>query len=162
MAAAKSGAAKVGSGIPGFGDSEGAERRNFKKLSGEFKVEIVECTESPNKKNPHNTNVRLRTTILGGPEQDDGTDYEGKEVSWFLNVDPELVNDNGKKFTVDQYKSIYLAAGVKTTGNVPEPKKLAGKEIAIQAWESKPDDKGTTYQRWAAVSLSDSKTFAED
>jgi len=159
---AKTASTRVGSGIPGFGDSEGAERRNFKKLDGEFKVEIIECLESPNKKNPKNTNVRLRTTILGGPEQADGSDMEGKEVSWFLNVDPDLVNDNGKRFTVDQYKSVYLAAGVKTTGNQPEPKKLAGKTIAIQAWESKPDEKGTTYQRWAAVSLAESKTFAED
>ena len=160
MAKSAGGATRVGSGIPGWDASEGAKSRSFRKWIGEFKAEIKEVIESPGKKKG-TTNVRIVTTLLGGPEQSDGTDPEGQEVSWFINVDPELTNDNGDRFTVDAYKQVYLAAGVKTP-NGPEPKKLAGKTVAIQGWESKPDEKGTTYQRFVFVSLAASKTFAEE
>lgn len=151
---------RVESGIPGWDDSQGAKSRAFRKWTGEFKAEIKEVTESPGKR-PGTTNVRILTTLLDGPEQSDGTSPEGQEVSWFINVDPELVNDNGDHFSVDAYKQVYIAAGVKTP-NGPEPKKLAGKEVAIQGWESKPDEKGNTYQRFVFVALKDSKTFAGD
>lgn len=157
--AAKGGTTRVGSGLKGFGDSEGQKGRSFRKWIGEFKCEIKDCIESPGREKGQ-INVRLITTLLGGPEQADGTEPDGKEVSWFLNVDENLIGDDGTAFTVDQYKSVYLAAGVRTSGDVPEPKKLAGKVIAIQGWESKPNAKGDTFQRWAAVALKDSKTFA--
>ena len=153
--------ARVGSGIPGFGESEGAASRSFSKLSGEFKVEIGEVTATEGKK-AGTFNVRIPTTILEGPEQEDGTDWTGKENSWFINVDPSLTNDDGKQFTVDQLKSVFIAAGVKTTGDEPPYAKLKDKVCAVQAWLSKPDDKGNVYQRFAFCSLAKSKNYAND
>lgn len=162
MASGKTAAkAKVGSGIPGFGDSKGAAGRSFRTLVGEFKVEVGDVASTPGKKSG-TYNVRIPTTILGGPEQDDGWDPEGKENSWFINVDPELTNDSGVAFTVDALKSVFMAAGVKTTGDEPPYSKLKGKVCAVQAWASKPDDKGQVYQRFAFVSLAKSKTYAAD
>ena len=161
MAEKKTAATRVGSGIPGFGESKGAAARSFTVLKGEFKVEIGEVTATEGKK--HGTfNVRIPTTILGGPEQDDGWDPEGKENSWFINVDPELVNDSGVAFTVDALKSVFIAAGVKVQGDEPPYGKLTGKVCAVQAWKSKPDEKGNIYQRFSFVPLEKSKTFRED
>jgi hypothetical protein len=155
------GSGKVGSGIPGFGGSKGTASRSFRTLVGEFKVEIGKVSVADGKK-PGTVNVRIPTTILGGPEQDDGWDPEGKENSWFINVDPSLVNDNGVAFTVDQLKSVFVAAGVKCVGDEPPYAKLEGKQCAVQAWASKPDEKGQVYQRFSFVSLAASKTFADE
>jgi hypothetical protein len=154
-------ATKVGSGLPGFGDSEGAKPRAFRRWNGEFKAEIAEVTQQSGKKSG-TVNVALKTTLLGGPEQADGTDPEGQEVTWFLNVDPSLESDDGRKFTVDALKQVFIAAGVKVVSDEPPYAKLQGKVIAIQAWESKPNEKGDTFQRWTAVALKDSKHFAGD
>jgi hypothetical protein len=152
---------KVGSGIPGFGESEGAKARAFRVWNGEFKAEIQEVTAKDGKKDG-TVNVQIKTTLLGGPEQADGTDPVGSEVSWFINVDPSLVSDDGRAFTVDQLKSVFIAAGVKVTGDEPPYAKLKFKVVAVQAWSSKPDDKGNVYQRFAFVALKDSKTFKEE
>ena len=158
---AKAASGKVGSGIPGFGANKGASARSFRVLKGEFKVEIGDVTATLGKKTGC-FNVRIPTTILGGPEQDDGWDPEGKDNSWFINVDPDLTNDNGDAFTVSALKSVFIAAGVKVTGDEPPYAKLLGKVCAVQAWASKPDEKGNVYQRFSFVELAKSKTFAED
>ena len=151
MAKAK---AKVGSGIPGFGSSKGSTNRIWK--GGEFLLQIDEVT-SKDKENDDGDvtgmNVRVQTTCLGGPTQDDDTEPKGKKINLFINVNYDL------PFTVDQIKDLFVAAEVKTTGDEPPWNKLSGKKIVGKLSE-KLDNQGVPRQRAYFSSVSRSKAFA--
>lgn len=144
---------KVGKGLPGFGDSKGSTNRIWK--GGEFLLQIEEVT-SKSKVNDDGDeigmNVRVNTVCLGGPEQDDDVSPKGKKINLFINVNYDL------PFTIDQLKDLFIAAGVKTTGDEPPFGKLSGKKVVAKLGEQVGKD-GVPRQRAYWVAPGKSKGF---
>lgn len=151
---AKTSKGKVGSGLPGFSSSKGSSNRIWS--GGEFLLEIEEVTAAK-KENDNGDeigqNIRVNTTCLGGPEQEDGTEPKGKKINIFMNVNYDL------PFTIDQVRDLFNAAGVKTSGDEPPYAKLAGKTVVAKLSE-KMDSGGTPRQRCYWVLPGKSKAFA--
>jgi hypothetical protein len=151
--------AKVGSGIKGFGDSKGSTQRIWK--GGEFLLDIEEVTAKDKVNDDGDIigqNIRINAVCLGGPDQDDDTSPKGKKINLFINVNYDL------PFTVDQYKDLYIAAGVKTVGDEPPIGKLSGKKVVAKLGERTGKD-GVPRQSAYFIPVAKSKAFgssAED
>jgi hypothetical protein len=146
--------AKVGSGIPGLSDSKGSSQRIWK--GGEFLLLLDEVTEKPKTNDDGDVvgkNIRIQTTCLGGPAQEDDTEPKGKKINIFINVTYDL------PFTVDQLADLFIAAGVKIMSDEPPYGKLAGKKVVGKLGERVGKD-GIPRQSAYFIPLSKSKSFA--
>jgi hypothetical protein len=124
MATKTTAKAKVGSGIPGISNSKGSTQRIWK--GGEFLLELNEVSAKDKVNDDGDItgqNVRIQTTCLGGPVQDDDTSPKGEKINLFVNVNYAL------PFTIDQLADLFLAAGVKITSDEPPYGKLSGKKV---------------------------------
>lgn len=145
--------AKVGKGWPGFGDSKGSSNRIWK--GGEFLLQIDEVTSKEKVNDDGDVigqNVRVQTTCLGGPDQDDDVSPKGKKINIFINVSYDLA------FTVDQLKDLFIASNVKVTGDDPPFSKLSGKKVVGKLGERVGKD-GVPRQSCYWLSASKSKSF---
>lgn len=151
MAKAK---ARVGAGIPGFGESKGSVSRIWE--GGEFALQIDEVTSKDRlneDKELVGYNVRVATTCLGGPAQEDDTNPKGKKINLFINV------DFSRSFTIDQLMDLFIAAGVRTSGDEPPFAKLSGKK-AIAKLGKRHADNGLDYQSCYWIAPGKSKSFS--
>jgi hypothetical protein len=153
---------KVGTGIPGFGDSEGSKGQGFKPWKGWFLCKITEASAKDVEVEGEvaGSNVKVETVVLDGDEQGDGSETTGKKKFWFINVS----YDEDRAFTVGYLKDLFNAAGVRPNPKAPnEPpyEKLAGKKIAVNAW-IRVDTQGTERQAQKFVKLADSKYKDQD
>lgn len=146
--------ARVGSGIPGFGDSKGSQNRIWE--GGEFLLQIEEVTEKAKENQDGEEigkNVRFSTVCLGGPTQPDDTPSKGKKINLFININYDL------PFTIDQLADAFLAAGVKFAGSDEPPySKMAGKKIVAKLGK-RVDNNGVPRQSCYFIAPSKSKAF---
>lgn len=156
-------ATKVGAGIPGFGASKGGGGGSRMWDDGEYLIELENVSAKPavrdNEEVEGVISVMVQGTFLGGPTQEDDTDPKGKKVTTFINVD---FVDETKAFTIDNLKDLFIAAGVKTSGDEPPYKKLEGKKVVAVVTHSKPAANGKVYNRFYWRHPSKSKNFAEE
>jgi hypothetical protein len=148
--------AKVGKGWPGFAESKGSTNRIWK--GGEFLLQIDEVTTKEKLNDDDDVigqNVRVQATMLGGPAQDDDVEPKGKKINLFINVNYDLA------FTVDQLKDLFIAAGVKVTGDDPPFSKLSGKKVVGKLGERTGKD-GVPRQSCYFVPVAKSKSFASE
>jgi hypothetical protein len=150
-------AVKGAKGLAGFGASKGSSGPSSRIWDeGEYLLEIESATQKPT---DNGYSVMVKTKCLGGGTQSDDTEPEGKNIVIFINVDPEL------EFTIDQYKDLFLATGVKVIGDDPEPylPKLKGKKFvgyAVVKTVTKGKNAGKPRNNWYIRSLEKSKNFS--
>jgi len=134
-------ATKVGKGIPGLGKSQGS---TFRTWSGKgFKALLGEVTAKPkldDEEREIGVSVKVPLTFIGGPKQHDDTDPKGKKATLFMNV------DYSKDFTIDQLADLFLAAGVKIEGDIPNYAKLEDKEVPLDLYERPNPNGGAPFQ----------------
>jgi len=115
--------------IPGLGKSEGMQGGNFKPYTeGEYGLEITEVKLLPK---DSGTTIQFNTTILEGPEQEDGKSPDGKKKVHFV----FLMNDEHPKYEeyghigVDEIESMRIACGIDKKGDSIDLQSFVGEKL---------------------------------
>lgn len=124
----------------GLGNSEGI--KGFKPYDpGKY---VVECEDWQEEERDGMTLVKIKTSILDGPDQKDGREIEGKGYTWMITIPDEShpsYNDDWYEGAIGELKAALDGFGVPVDGDSYDGEDAIGKSAKLTLGVQKPSKK---------------------